>query len=201
MELILASNNEKKLREMRAILSEMGYTVLSQREAGLDFVADETGDTFLANARIKAQAVVDVTGKPAIADDSGLCVDALGGAPGVHSAVYGGAKCQTDQDRVAYLLENMRGIADRRCAFHSTICLRFPDGREMVAEGKWRGEILENPRGDGGFGYDPVFYCPEAQKAAAEMSPTEKNALSHRGQALGEFQRNMQAIQEMDENQ
>ena len=119
MEWILASNNEKKLKELRAILTEMGHTVRSQREAGLDFVAEETGETFLENARIKAQAVVDATGRAAIADDSGIVVAALDGAPGVHSADYGGEQCKTDRDRWQYLLRNMERADNRRAAFVS----------------------------------------------------------------------------------
>jgi len=187
MELILASNNEKKLKELRAILTEMGHEVKSQREAGLDFVAEETGGTFLANARIKAQAVVDKTGRAAIADDSGIVVEALGGAPGVDSAIYGGDACKSDQDRLLYLLQNMEGEENRRAEFVSTIVCMFPDGTSIEAEGRIVGELLRAPRGEGGFGYDPIFYVPEAGLAFSEMSPELKNSLSHRGRALAKF--------------
>lgn len=187
MELILASNNPGKLREMRAILTEMGHEVRSQREAGLDFVAEETGDTFLANARIKAQAVVDATGRAAIADDSGLVVEALGGAPGVDSANYGGVACQTDRDRLLHLLQNMERETDRRAVFVSTIVCMFPDGTSIEAEGRIAGELLREPRGVGGFGYDPIFFVPELGMSFAEVEPEIKNSVSHRGRALAQF--------------
>jgi len=187
MELILASNNEKKLKELRAILTEMGHEVLSQREAGLDFVAEETGDTFLANARIKAQAALDATGRACIADDSGLIVEALGGAPGVDSANYGGVTCKTDRDRMMYLLQNMERETDRRAAFVSTIVCMFPDGTSIEAVGRIEGELLREPRGENGFGYDPIFFVPELGLSFAEVSPEIKNSLSHRGRALAEF--------------
>jgi len=189
MELILASNNEKKLKELREILTAMGHAVKSQREAGLDFVADETGDTFLANASIKAQAVVDKTGRAAIADDSGIVVEALDGAPGVDSAIYGGDLCKTDGDRLAYLLQNMEGEENRRGQFVSAIVCIFPDGTRIEAEGRIAGELLWEPRGDGGFGYDPIFFVPEAGCTFAEMPPELKNSLSHRGRALTEFRK------------
>ena len=187
MKLILASNNEKKLKELRAVLTEMGHEVISQREAGLDFIAEETGDTFLENARIKAQAVVDATGRAAIADDSGLEVEALGGAPGVHSAYYGGADCKTDADRWAYLLRVMEQEDNRRAAFVSTIVCILPDGTSVEAVGRLEGELLREPRGAGGFGYDPIFFVPEAGLSFAEMTAEEKNRISHRGRALKQF--------------
>jgi len=189
MELILASNNEKKLKELREILTGMGHTVRSQREAGLDFIVEETGQTFLENARLKARAVIDITGRAAIADDSGLMVEALGGAPGVDSAYYGGDQCETDRDRFSYLLRQMEEEENRRAKFVSTIVCIFPGGREMIAEGEWHGELLRAPRGDGGFGYDPIFYVPELGLTAAELSPEQKNRLSHRGKALQEFKK------------
>ena len=190
MQLILASNNEKKLKELRAILIEMGHEVCSQREAGLDFAADETGETFLENARIKAQAVVDATGQAAIADDSGIVVEALGGAPGVHSAYYGGDQCKTDEERFRYLLSNMEGEDNRRAAFVSAIVCVFPDGTSIEAEGRLEGELLREPRGEGGFGYDPIFYLPEVGLSFAEMESELKNSLSHRGRALQKFREN-----------
>jgi len=194
MELILASNNEKKLKEMRAILTEMGHTVRSQREAGLDFVADETGETFLENARIKAQAVVDATGLAAIADDSGIAVEALGGAPGVHSAIYGGDQCKTDWDRLQLLLRNMEGEDNRRAAFVSAIVCIFPDGTSVEAEGRLEGELLREPRGEGGFGYDPIFFVPEVGLSFSEMESEVKNGLSHRGRALQKFRETWENI-------
>ena len=193
MELILASNNPGKLREMRAILTKMGHEVLSQSEAGLDFVAEETGNTFLANARIKAQAVVDATGRAAIADDSGLVVEALDGAPGVDSAYYGGDACKTDRDRLMYLLQNMEGEENRKAYFVSTIVCMFPDGSSIEAEGRIAGELLREPRGDGGFGYDPIFFVPELGMSFAELTPEVKNKISHRAQALAEFKEKWEA--------
>ena len=187
MKLILASNNEKKLKELREILSEMGCEVRSQREAGLDFVVEETGETFLENAALKARAVVEKTGRAAIADDSGLMVEALDGAPGVHSADYGGDACKTDQDRFEYLLRQMENKENRRAAFHSAIVCIFPDGSSIEAEGRLEGELLKAARGEGGFGYDPIFYVPQMGRTLAEMSPEEKNSLSHRGSALRKF--------------
>jgi len=187
MKFILASNNEKKLKEMREILSAMGHEVRSQREAGLDFAVEETGETFLENARLKAEAVVELTGEAAIADDSGLEVEVLGGEPGVQSAYYGGASCETDWDRLQYLLGQMEDKEHRRPAFVSTIVCLFPDGSSIEAQGRIEGEILREPRGDGGFGYDPVFYVPETGRSFAQMTAEEKNGLSHRGKALASF--------------
>jgi len=187
MELILASNNPGKLREMRAILTEIGHEVLSQSEAGLDFVAEEIGNTFLANARIKAQAVVEATGRAAIADDSGLVVEALDGAPGVDSAYYGGEACVTDRDRLMYLLRNMEREENRKAYFVSTIVCMFPDRSSIEAEGRIEGEILREPRGEGGFGYDPIFFVPELGMSFAELTPEVKNRVSHRARALAQF--------------
>ncbi|MCL2569494.1 MAG: RdgB/HAM1 family non-canonical purine NTP pyrophosphatase [Oscillospiraceae bacterium] len=187
MQFILASNNEKKLKELRAILIEMGHEVRSQREAGLEFVAEETGRTFSENARIKARAVVEATGLAAIADDSGIVVEALGGAPGVDSAVYGGDLCETDGDRVRFLLANMEQEDDRRAAFVSVIVCMLPDGTLIEAEGRLEGELLREPRGAGGFGYDPIFFVPEVGFSFAEMDQSVKNRLSHRGRALEKF--------------
>lgn len=187
MELILASNNQKKLNELQQILTAMGHTVLSQQEAGLNFVVEETGNTFLANARLKAEAVVKATGRAAIADDSGLEVEALDGDPGVDSAYYGGAACQTDEDRTRFLLQNMAGKTNRKARFVSAIVCVFPDGRSIEATGDVVGEILTEPQGDGGFGYDPVFYVPEAGQTFAAMPAETKHSLSHRGRALQKF--------------
>jgi len=173
---------------MRAILTEMGHEVRSQREAGLDFVAEETGNTFLANARIKAQAVVEAaTGRAAIADDSGLVVEALDGEPGVDSAYYGGEACKTDRDRLMYLLQNMEREENRRAYFTSTIVCIFPDGSSVEAEGRIAGELLREPRGEGGFGYDPIFFVPELGMSFAELEPEVKNNISHRARALAQF--------------
>ena len=186
MRYILASNNKGKLREMKAILAETGAEVVSQSEAGAHFEAEETGETFEENALIKARAACAALGEPAIADDSGLCVDALGGAPGVYSARYGG--CRTDPDRIALLLKNLGDEKNRSAKFVSCIACVFPNGDVLTARGECPGTITSVPRGDGGFGYDPVFELPGTGKTMSELTEEEKNAVSHRGRALKQFQ-------------
>ena len=186
MRYILASNNKGKLREMKAILAETGAEVVSQSEAGANFEAEETGETFEENALIKARAACETLHEPAIADDSGLCVDALGGAPGVYSARYGG--CKTDPERVALLLKNLGVEKNRSARFVSCIACVFPNGDVLTARGECPGTITTVPRGDGGFGYDPVFELPGTGKTMSELTEEEKNAVSHRGRALKQFQ-------------
>ena len=153
---------------------------------GVDVDVEETGATFEENAFLKARAVMEASGLPAIADDSGLCVDALNGAPGVYSARYGGPGLD-DVGRYRLLLENMRGQLDRRCRFVSAICCCFPNGDVIAARGECPGTIAFAPMGEGGFGYDPVFFIPGLKKTFAQLSPEEKNAISHRGKALEAF--------------
>ena len=186
MRYILASNNNGKLREMKVILAETGAEVVSQREAGADFEAEETGTTFEENALIKARAACEALHEPAIADDSGLCVDALGGAPGVYSARYGG--CKTDPERVALLLKNLGVEKNRSARFVSCIACVFPNGDVLTARGECPGTITTAPRGENGFGYDPVFELPGTGKTMARLTEEEKNAVSHRGRALKAFQ-------------
>ncbi|MBP8640648.1 MAG: XTP/dITP diphosphatase [Oscillospiraceae bacterium] len=186
MRYILASNNKGKLKEIKAILSDFGSEVISQSEAGLSLEAEETGVTFEENALIKARAACEALSQPAIADDSGLAVESLGGAPGVYSARYGG--CTTDEERVSLLLRNLEGIENRRAKFVSCIACAFPNGDIITARGECEGRITDKPRGDGGFGYDPVFEIPTIGKTMAELSPEEKNAVSHRGKALRIFE-------------
>ena len=187
MKVVLASHNQKKMVEMKAILSQMGVEVLSQAEVGVDLEPEETGTTFEENARIKARAVMEATGLPAIADDSGLMVDALDGQPGVYSARYGGPGLD-DTGRWQLLLKNMAGQTNRACKFVSVICCAFPDGTELMARGECPGVLAQGPSGDGGFGYDPVFYLPQLGKTMAQLTPEEKNQISHRAQALAGFQ-------------
>ena len=187
MRYILASNNQGKLKEMKAILSAFGAQVVSQSEAGLELEADETGTTFEENALIKALAACRALGEAAVADDSGLVVSALGGEPGVYSARYGGKACQNDAERVTLLLKNLEGVKDRRAKFVSCIACVFPNGDILTARGECEGCIALAPRGEGGFGYDPVFEFPETGKTMAELTPDEKNAVSHRGRALKLF--------------
>ena len=188
MKVVLASHNQKKMVEMKAILSQMGVEVISQAEVGVDLEPEETGTTFEENARIKAQAVMQATGLPAIADDSGLMVDALGGDPGVYSARYGGPGLD-DTGRWQLLLKNMAGESNRACKFVSVICCAFPDGGEVMARGECPGILAQGPSGDGGFGYDPIFYLPQLGKTMAQLTPAEKNQISHRARALAGFQK------------
>lgn len=186
MKFIIATNNKKKLREMGAILEKFGVEAVSLAEAGIESDVEETGVTFEENSRLKAVAAMQVSGLPAIADDSGLEVDALGGEPGVYSARYGGDKCADDVERYLYLLENMNDVPDgkRSARFVSVITCVFPDGRELSARGEIEGEILRAAKGEGGFGYDPVFYVPEEGMTTAEMSQERKNEISHRAKSL-----------------
>ena len=190
MKLVLASKNQKKLKELRDILSAQGVEVVSEAEVGVDVDVEETGTTFAENAYLKAHAVMEATGLPAVADDSGLCVDALNGAPGVYSARYGGPELD-DVRRYRLLLENMRGQLDRRCKFVSAICCCFPDGSKVEAEGECAGTLAYAPRGEDGFGYDPIFFLPEQKKTFAQLTAEEKNAISHRGKALAAFREKM----------
>ncbi len=186
MKLVLASKNKKKLVEMNAILGQLGIEVCSEAEAGVDLDVEETGTTFEENSLLKAKAVMEASGMPAIADDSGLCVDALGGAPGVYSARYGGEGLD-DAGRTRLLLENMRGQSPRTCRFVSVITCCFPNGDVISARGECEGTVAFAPMGDGGFGYDPVFFVPALKKTFAQLSAEEKNSMSHRGRALEIF--------------
>jgi XTP/dITP diphosphohydrolase len=191
MKVVLASKNEKKLRELRDILSGCGVEVILQSQVGVDVEVEETGVTFEENAILKAEAVRDATGLPAISDDSGLMVDALGGAPGVYSARYGGA-CMDDTSRWQLLLQHMEGEENRNCRFVSVICCAFPNGDRILSRGECPGLLARRARGEGGFGYDPVFYLPQLGKTMAELSPQEKNQISHRGAALRVFQQELE---------
>ena len=186
MKLVLASKNQKKMVEMNAILGQLGIEVCSEAEAGVDLDVEETGTTFEENSLLKAKAVMEASGMPAIADDSGLCVDALGGAPGVYSARYGGEGLD-DAGRTRLLLENMRGQSPRTCRFVSVITCCFPNGDVISARGECEGTVAFAPMGDGGFGYDPVFFVPGLKKTFAQLSAEEKNSMSHRGRALEIF--------------
>ena len=187
---VLASKNAKKLAEMQTILGEQGVQVLSQAQAGVDLDPEETGTTLEENAIIKAKAVAEASGLPAIADDSGLMVDALDGAPGVYSARYGGSHALSDEYRWKLLLKNMEGMEQRAAKYVSVIAAVFPDGRVLTARGECHGEIAESPRGTGGFGYDPIFRLPDGRHMA-EISIEEKNRISHRAIALAEMQKKL----------
>ena len=192
MKLVLASQNKKKLVEMNDILSGLGIEVCSQAEAGVNLEPEETGTTFEENSLIKARAVMEASGLPAIADDSGLCVDALKGAPGVYSARYGGDGLD-DVARYRLLLENMQGQMPRTAKFVSVITCCFPNGDVITARGECPGTIAFAAMGEGGFGYDPQYILPPLKKTFAQLTPEEKNAISHRGKALKIFQEKLEA--------
>jgi len=183
--IVVATGNPGKLREIRRILADFDVEIVAQSELGVG-EAVEDGATFVENALIKARYAATQTGLPAIADDSGLCVEALGGRPGVHSARYAGPAA-TDEHNIDKLLDELQGVPDgkRAAAFHCCACFVTPDdSASLVAEGSWQGTILRERRGTGGFGYDPVFYDPECARTAAELGTELKNARSHRGKAL-----------------
>ena len=190
MKVVLASKNRHKLVEMRDILSAQGVEVVLESDVGVDVDVEETGTTFEEHSLLKARAVMEASGLPAIADDSGLSVDALGGAPGVYSARYGGEGLD-DAGRYRLLLENMRGQLDRKCKFVSVITLCMPNGDVISARGECPGTLAYAPQGENGFGYDPIFFVPEKKKTFAQLSAEEKNAISHRGNALKLFQRKL----------
>lgn len=192
MKLVLASKNQKKLAEMSEILRHLGVEVILQSEAGVDVDVEETGTTFEENSLLKARAVMEASGMAAIADDSGLCVDALNGAPGVYSARYGGPELD-DVGRYRLLLENMRGQMPRTARFVSVITCCFPNGDVLTARGECEGTVAFAPQGEGGFGYDPVFFLPGLRKTFAQLTPEEKNAVSHRGKALEQFQKTLES--------
>lgn len=191
--LVLASNNTKKAAELAALLAPLGISVLPQSDFNVP-EADEPHPTFVENALAKARHAAMLTGLPAIADDSGLCVTALGGAPGVMSARFGGDP-RSDARNNALLLDRLAGEHDRRAYFYSVVVLvrHADDPRPLIADGEWHGEILEVPRGEGGFGYDPLFYIPELEQTAAELDPPLKNTLSHRGAAMRHLLQRLQA--------
>jgi XTP/dITP diphosphohydrolase len=179
----MASGNLGKIREISRLLDGLGIDVVAQSEFGVTD-ADETGETFAENSLIKAQHAADATGLPAIADDSGLSVDALDGAPGVYSARYSGPDGD-DEANNDKLLAELDGVLDRGAAFHCVATFVEPGGSEpLVAHGEWRGSILHACEGDGGFGYDPLFFVPDCACSSAELEADEKNVRSHRGQAL-----------------
>lgn len=180
MEIIIATGNAGKVREFKRMLEPLGYTVFSQKEKGITVDVEETGDTFAENALIKARAVWKIAHTAVIADDSGLCVDALNGRPGVYSARYAGENA-TDADRNKKLLEELNGVENRSAHFTCALAYISADGKERVFEGICPGTIGLEPKGSDGFGYDPLFYWQD--KTFGEMSAEEKDAVSHRGRA------------------
>lgn len=185
---IAATNNKNKIAEFDRILHPLGITVLPASELGMELPeVEETGETFEENAELKAKSACEATKRPAIADDSGLMVDALGGRPGVYSARYAGEGA-TDEEKIDKLLSELRDTPDgeRNAHFVCAICCCFPDGKKIVVRGECDGSIGYAPRGNGGFGYDPIFFTQD-NKTFAELSNVEKDALSHRGKALRAF--------------
>ena len=184
--LVLASGNAGKVAELRELLGDGGFDLRAQSEFGVADV-EETASTFVENALLKARHAATANGLPALGDDSGLCVDALHGAPGLYSARYGGVHGDAARN-IARLLDELRDVPEqqRTARFHCVLVLlrSADDPQPLIAEGQWRGRILAQPRGDRGFGYDPVFFDPENACSAAELDPPVKNAISHRGRAL-----------------
>ena len=192
MRFVLATHNPGKLREMGEILKDFGIEVVSPRDLGITVDVEETGTTFAENAMLKARAICKAADLPAIADDSGLCVDALNGAPGVYSARYGGEGLD-DRGRYMLLLSSLRGAPTRAAHFACAVACAFPNGDTLTAEGRCDGSIAYAPLGDGGFGYDPVFLLPGTGKTFGQLSQEEKSAVSHRGRALKDFAGKLEA--------
>ena len=189
MKVVLASKNKHKLVEIRQITDLFDMELVLQSELGIDIDVEENGTTFEENSYIKAEAVMKASGLPALADDSGICVDALGGEPGIYSARYGFDDTLDDRGRLELLLKNTEHVPDgqRQAKFVAVITLVTPDGEVIQARGEIHGELLRAPAGEHGFGYDPIFYYPPMGKSTAEMAPEEKNQVSHRANALKVF--------------
>ncbi|MFA6971056.1 MAG: RdgB/HAM1 family non-canonical purine NTP pyrophosphatase [Gallionella sp.] len=191
--LVIASNNPGKLREFQHMLAPLGIEVLTQAQLGIS-EAEEPHVTFIENALAKARHVSLLSGLPALADDSGICVAALGGAPGVFSARFAGEP-KSDRRNNEKLLHDMQGVADRRAHYYCVLVLvrHADDPQPLIAEGEWHGEIAQEERGDGGFGYDPMFWLPELGKMSSELTHDEKHAISHRGCAMKVLLQRLQA--------
>ena len=183
MKLIIASNNAHKIGEIKKILSGKFEEILSLREAGIDHETIEDGTTFMENAIKKAREISEISGCAALADDSGICAHALDGAPGIFSARFAGEH-GNDEANNQLLLEKLKDKADKTAHYTAAIALIFPDGQEVLAEGYMYGKIIDTPRGNGGFGYDPLFVADGEERTVAEMTAEEKNAISHRANAL-----------------
>ncbi|MBQ7095298.1 MAG: RdgB/HAM1 family non-canonical purine NTP pyrophosphatase [Clostridia bacterium] len=192
---VIATNNPHKVVEFKKILEPLGINCISLKEAGIVCDAEENGITFAENAKIKAQAVFDLCGLPSVADDSGICVDALNGAPGVFSARYGG-EGYDDEGRMYLLLKNMEGEENRAAHFTSAICCVLNEQTTIEAEGYIFGTLTHEPRGTNGFGYDPIFLPDGYEITTAEMEGEQKNSISHRGNALRVFVEKLKEIKE-----
>jgi XTP/dITP diphosphohydrolase len=189
MKVVLASKNPHKLVEISKITEKFGFQLVLQSQLGVDIDVEETGTTFEENSLLKARAVMEATGLPALADDSGIAVDALNGEPGIYSARYGFDDTLDDWGRLLLLLKNTEHVPDgqRQARFVCVISFITPDGQVIQARGEIHGELLRAPRGENGFGYDPIFYYPPMDLSTAEMSPEDKNQVSHRANALRVF--------------
>jgi XTP/dITP diphosphohydrolase len=195
--LLIATNNAGKLREYTALLGDLPVQLTTPQQEGIELEVEENGATFAENALLKARAYCAASRLPTLADDSGLEVEALGGAPGVYSARYAGNNA-TDRQRYEKLLAELREIppAERTARFRCVIALVLPDGTEEITEGECEGVIIDTPRGEHGFGYDPVFYMPALGKTMAELPPELKNRVSHRARALMRMKPILQALLE-----
>ncbi len=189
MKVVLASQNRHKLEEISKITSKFDIELVLQSQLGICLDVEENGTSFEENSYIKAKAVMEATGLPALADDSGIAVDALNGEPGIYSARYGFDESLDDWGRLLLLLKNTENVPDgqRQAQFVCVITLVTPEGQVIQARGEAHGELLRQPIGSGGFGYDPIFYYPPLGKAFAQLAPEEKNQVSHRAQALKLF--------------
>ena len=193
MKVVLASKNKHKLVEISKITEKFGFDLVLQSELGVDIDVEETGTTFEENSLLKARAVMEATGLPALADDSGIAVDALNGEPGIYSARYGFDESLDDWGRLELLLKNTEHVPDgqRQAQFVCVISFITPEGKVIQARGEIQGELTRKPAGENGFGYDPIFYYPPLGKTTAELSPEEKNKVSHRANALNLFYEKM----------
>ena len=193
MKVVLASKNKHKLVEISKITEKFGFQLVLQSELGVDIDVEETGTTFEENSLLKARAVMEATGLPALADDSGIAVDALNGEPGIYSARYGFDESLDDWGRLELLLKNTEHVPDgqRQAQFVCVISFITPEGEIIQARGEIHGELTRTPAGENGFGYDPIFYYPPLGKTTAELSPEEKNQVSHRANALKLFYEKM----------
>ena len=189
MKVVLASKNPHKLVEISKITEKFGFELVLQSQLGVDIDVEETGTTFEENSLLKARAVMEATGLPALADDSGIAVDALNGEPGIYSARYGFDDTLDDWGRLLLLLKNTEHVPDgqRQAQFVCVISFITPDRQVIQARGEIHGELLRAPRGENGFGYDPIFYYPPMGLSTAEMSPEDKNQVSHRANAMRVF--------------
>ncbi len=198
MRIIVATKNANKIKEISEVFAPLGFEVISQTDADINIDVEETGDTFEKNALIKARAVALISDDYVLADDSGLCVDALDGRPGVHSARYAGEGA-SDAHKIIKLLGEMENEPNRKAKFVTCIAFVCPDGTELVATGEVYGKITKEPSGENGFGYDPIFYSDELNKTFAEATAEEKNSVSHRSRALKALYEELKELQDAEE--